>query len=113
MGQEASHNPTQSADHNVLYVDNPVGTGFSFTDDPTAYPKIVEESTDDLFILLQQFYTLFPEYQQSNFFPFGESYAGKYVPTLAFKIHNENIASINRSSNPENWVKINLGNIWR
>lgn len=112
------HNPYRwSADHNVLYVDNPVGTGFSFTDDPTAYPKIVEESTDDLFIFLQQFYTLFPEYQQSNFFPFGESYAGKYVPTLAFKIHNENIASINRSSNPENWVKINLagmgiGNGW-
>ena len=105
------HNPYRwSAHHNVLYVDNPVGTGFSFTDDSSAYPKFVEESTDDLYELLQQFFTLFPEYQSSHFFPFGESYAGKYVPTLAFKIHNENIASIKPANRPENWLKINLGN---
>ena len=105
------HNPYRwSANHSVIYVDQPVGTGFSFTDDPTAYPKIVEESTNDLYNMLQQFFHLFPEYQQNQFFPFGESYAGKYIPTLAFKIHNENIASINKTSNPENWVKINLGN---
>jgi len=106
-----------SAQHHVLYVDNPVGTGFSFTDDPLAYPRIVEESTEDLYNLLQQFFTLFPEYKLNNFFPFGESYAGKYVPTLAFKIHNENMAAIKRAEHPENWVKINLagagiGNGW-
>ena len=30
----------------MLYVDNPVGTGFSFTDDPEAYPNFVEESSE-------------------------------------------------------------------
>ena len=93
-----------SANYSVLYIDNPVGTGFSFTDDDDAYPKIVEESTQDLFIFLQQFLTLFPDLQKVEFYPFGESYAGKYVPVLAHKIHTEN-----KKAEDSKWIKINLG----
>jgi len=42
---------------------------------------------------------LFPEYQGNDFYPFGESYAGKFVPTIAKKIHDEN---------PSATIKINL-----
>lgn len=79
-----------SANHSVLYIDNPVGTGFSFTDSFDAYPNMVEESTEDLYSFLQQFLKMFPELQKCEFYPFGESYAGKYVPALAHKIHTEN-----------------------
>ena len=92
-----------SANHSVLYIDNPVGTGFSFTDHLDAYPKVVEESTEDLFLFLQQFLKMFPELQQCQFFPFGESYAGKYVPALAHRIHTEN------KKKSSKWLKINLG----
>ena len=47
----------------VLYVDNPVGTGFSYTSDRMGYPNYVNESSDDLFIALQQFFTLWYEYK--------------------------------------------------
>ena len=94
-----------SANHNVLYIDNPVGTGFSFTDHPDAYPNVIEESTEDLFIFLQQFLTMFPELQKSEFYPFGESYAGKYVPALAHKIHTENTKIGSKL------LKINLGTL--
>ena len=41
------HNPyTWAGNHSVLYVDNPVGTGFSFTDDPDDFPSFVEETTE-------------------------------------------------------------------
>ena len=81
-----------SANHSVLYIDNPVGTGFSFARNNEAYHSRLEGSTEDLYTFLQQFYQLFPELQKAKFFPFGESYAGKYVPSLAYKIHMENTA---------------------
>ena len=49
-----------------------------------------------------QFFKLFPEYQGLPFFPFGESYAGKFVPTIAKKIDAEN---------PTAEIKINLAGL--
>lgn len=51
----------------------------------------VERSTTELIIVtgLQQFFTLFSELQSVDFYVTGESYAGKYVPSIAFKIHSE------------------------
>ena len=67
-------------------------------------------AVQDLYEMLQQFFTLFPQYRDAQFFPFGESYAGKYVPSLAHKIHEENIALASRTDGRENWLRINLGN---
>jgi vitellogenic carboxypeptidase-like protein len=48
----------------------------------------------DLFDALQQFFTLFPDLRNNNdFFVTGESYAGKYVPAITFKIHTMNEAT--------------------
>ena len=47
----------------VLYIDNPVGTGFSFTDSKAGYPNYVNESSEDLFHALQQFFQMFHEYK--------------------------------------------------
>ncbi|XP_035231146.1 probable serine carboxypeptidase CPVL [Stegodyphus dumicola] len=71
----------------MIYVDNPVGTGFSFTLDDRGYVKNQEEMADDMYEFLQQFFTVFPEYRDNDFYVAGESYAGKYVPSLAYKIH--------------------------
>jgi len=75
--------------HNMLYIDNPVGAGFSFSN---KMPSTQKEVTDNLYEFLQQWYTLFPEYQSNPFYPFGESYAGKFVPSLSKKIHEMNEA---------------------
>ncbi|KAF9134223.1 hypothetical protein BGW39_007694 [Mortierella sp. 14UC] len=40
----------------------------------------------DLLIFMDQFYTRFPELKKSDLFLTGESYAGKYVPSLAYAI---------------------------
>jgi carboxypeptidase C (cathepsin A) len=73
------------------------------TDDPADYPLFIEESTDDLFEFLQQFFTLFPEHAASPFYAFGESYGGKYAPAIALKIHQEN------QQREEGKLFINLG----
>lgn len=48
----------------LLYIDNPVGAGFSFTEHIEGYPNFVNESTRDLYEALQQFFTLLPEYSK-------------------------------------------------
>lgn len=72
--------------YSMLYVDNPVGVGFSFTQEPQGYTRNDTDVARDLFEALQQFFTLFPEYVKNDFYVTGESYAGKYVPAIGYVI---------------------------
>jgi len=83
--------------HNMLYIDNPVGAGFSYS---RKLPQTQDDVSENLYNFLQQWFKLFPMYQENPFYPFGESYAGKFVPSIAKKIDEEN-------KNPEN-IRINL-----
>ncbi|XP_058302155.1 probable serine carboxypeptidase CPVL isoform X6 [Hylobates moloch] len=79
-----------------------VGTGFSFTDDTHGYAVSEDDVARDLYSALIQFFQIFPEYKNNDFYVTGESYAGKYVPAIAHLIH---------SLNPVREVKINLKGI--
>ncbi|KAL1491742.1 hypothetical protein ABEB36_012293 [Hypothenemus hampei] len=83
--------------HNVVYIDNPVGTGFSFTNG--GYAQNETKVGQDLYNGLIQFFTLFPDLQKNEFFITGESYGGKYVPAISYTIHQQN---------PNAKLKINL-----
>lgn len=63
--------------HNIIYIDNPVGTGFSFTESDDGYAKNEVDVGANLLLGLQQFFLLFPELQKNEFFVTGESYGGK------------------------------------
>ena len=76
-------------DYHVIFIDQPVGTGFSFTDDDQGYARNESDVANDMFECLQQFFTLFPQYQRNKFYLTGESYAGKYIPAIGYKIHQE------------------------
>lgn len=80
-------NYTWNKEYAVLYIDNPVGTGFSFTDNDQGYAKDEVDVGRDLYEALTQFFALFNEYHGNPFFVTGESYAGKYVPAIAHKIY--------------------------
>merc|ERR1740138_1584132 len=45
-----------------------------------------------MFTFLQNFYRQFPQYQSQDFYVFGESYAGHYVPAVAHRIWSGNKA---------------------
>ena len=81
---------------NMIYIDNPVGAGFSYSD---RLPSTEEEVENNLYEFLVQWFTLFPQFQSNPFYPFGESYAGKFVPRISKKIHDENQNSANRKIN--------------
>jgi carboxypeptidase C (cathepsin A) len=48
---------------NVIYIDNPVGAGFSYSD---KLPSTEEEVENDLYEFLIQWFQLFPQYQVST-----------------------------------------------
>ena len=50
---------------NVLFVDNPVGTGFSYVDS-NAYLHELDEMTDQFMIFLEKWFVLFPEYEHDD-----------------------------------------------
>lgn len=93
---------TWALNHHVIYIDNPVGTGFSFTKDPKGYCTDENQVGEQLYSTLYQFFQLFPELQPNKFFVTGESYGGKYVPALAYTIHKKN---------PTAKIKINMKGI--
>lgn len=92
-------NHTWVATHSVIYLDNPVGTGYSFTSDDGGYSTNQASVGLNVYTALVQFFTLFHEYQNNDFYVTGESYAGKYVPAVSYSIH---------LNNPDAKVKINL-----
>ena len=71
------------------YIWNTHSVGFSFSD---KLPTTNDDVTDNLYEFLQQWYKLFPEYQSNPFYPFGESYAGKFVPAIVKRVHEMNEA---------------------
>lgn len=96
--------------YHLLYIDNPVGTGFSFTENIQGYAQSQDDVARDLYSALSQFFQIYTDYAFSPFYVTGESYAGKYVPTISYKIHVEN-------RNPQRKITINLqglamGNGW-
>lgn len=76
--------------HHLIYFDNPVGTGFSFTDHDEGYSTNETHVGNNLHNALVQFFQLFPELQSRKFFVTGESYGGKYVPAVSHAIHRQN-----------------------
>lgn len=70
---------------NVIYVDHPVGAGFSF-DDSHRYPSTLEEMVDHLMRFLRRFLRLFPEYEERDFYIAGESYGARVAVALAQRV---------------------------
>lgn len=82
---------TWNSKNSMLYIDNPVGTGFSFTDKDEGFATNEVDVARDLYSCLTQFFQVFSELQNNAFYVTGESYAGKYVPAIGYKIHEENL----------------------
>ncbi|KAM3551673.1 hypothetical protein ARSEF4850_007756 [Beauveria asiatica] len=79
---------------NVLYIDQPVNTGFSHG---SAVNTTVAASKD-IYALLSHFFQQLPRYAALDFHVAGESYAGHYIPTDAVEILSHAGSGINLKS---------------
>mgnify|MGYP001107193168 FL=1 len=94
-----SRNITWNSKYHLIYIDQPVDTGYSFTRNKEGLAHNEDDVARDLYAMLTQFFVLFDDYSESPFYVTGESYGGKYVPAIVYKIHVEN---------PQAKKKINL-----
>ncbi|KAL6615448.1 hypothetical protein ACP70R_037718 [Stipagrostis hirtigluma subsp. patula] len=70
----------------ILFVDSPVGAGFSFSKHPKGYEVGDVLSSLQLHEFLIKWFSDHPEYLVNPFYIGGDSYAGKLVPFLTQKI---------------------------
>lgn len=74
---------------NMLFLESPVGVGFSYSNTSSDYSQLGDDFTaNDSYNFLQKWFLKFPSYQNRSFYIAGESYAGKYVPELAELIYD-------------------------
>ncbi|KAL4203587.1 hypothetical protein AMTRI_Chr01g104660 [Amborella trichopoda] len=77
---------------NVLFLESPAGVGYSYSNTTTDYALSGDQRTaSDAYIFLINWFERFPEYKNREFYISGESYAGHYVPQLAYQVlrHNQ------------------------
>jgi len=90
---------------NLLFVDQPLGTGFSSTDKPDHYARNEDMVASYFYRFLTLFVEKFPEYKGRPFYITGESYAGHYIPAIT--------AYIVEKQNPDiNLISSAIGNGW-
>ncbi|KAL0852995.1 hypothetical protein ABMA27_012778 [Loxostege sticticalis] len=74
--------------HSLVFIESPVGTGYSFTNHKDGFARDIATNSKHLYNALGQFLTLFPELREAPLFIAGQSYAGLTVPALAMEIHS-------------------------
>jgi carboxypeptidase D len=104
---------------NLLFIDQPVGTGLSYTMNRNKYPRNDDEVNNDFIRFLDDFFRLHSRYVSivngkkttRRLLFAGESHAGHYIPSIVAAIIKRNIAA----ASPEYIIPIEgiaLGNPW-
>ncbi|PSR89928.1 Serine carboxypeptidase-like [Actinidia chinensis var. chinensis] len=75
---------------NLIYVDQPTGTGFSYSSNDDDIRHDEDGVSNDLYDFLQAFFKQHPQYAKNDFYITGESYAGHYIPAFATRVQKGN-----------------------
>jgi carboxypeptidase C (cathepsin A) len=94
---------------NILYIDQPVGTGMSFILNQTGLLRNESQIDVQFYNFLQQFFLIFEDYTVSDMYITGESYAGVYIPYISQYIIK---ANSNQQGIPINLIGVAIGNGW-
>ncbi|OON82724.1 S10 family serine carboxypeptidase-like protein [Streptomyces tsukubensis] len=101
---------TWNQEAHVVYWDQPIGTGYSYSDEPAEYVQDEATLSHMFWQGLQEFFRLHPEYVRCPLYVCGESYAGKYVPAIALEIDKQN--GTDSGGQQLNLKGIAVGNGW-
>ncbi|UJR07017.1 hypothetical protein I4U23_011305 [Adineta vaga] len=67
---------------NLLFIDQPIGTGFSYADGDQ-FIKDLDKMAEHFLGFLDRYVEIFPEFLQQDIYLAGESFAGQYIPYIA------------------------------
>ncbi|XP_004292215.1 PREDICTED: serine carboxypeptidase-like 50 [Fragaria vesca subsp. vesca] len=83
----------------LVFLDNPIGTGFSVASSPEEIPSNQLDVARDLFAAITEFIELDHVFKSRPVYITGESYAGKYIPAIGYYILQRNIDGSDRRVN--------------
>jgi len=89
----------------VLFIDQPLGTGFSFANSVFDHRINEHQVSLDFFNFLINFYNKYPEFKHRELYLAGESFAGHYIPAIANFLHATKIKIVRPDG-------IMIGNGW-
>ncbi|XP_057806085.1 serine carboxypeptidase-like 50 [Salvia miltiorrhiza] len=74
----------------LLFLDNPIGSGFSIAASTQEIPRNQYDVAEHLFVAIKKFIGLDATFKSRPVYITGESYAGKYVPAIGYYILKKN-----------------------
>ena len=74
----------------MLFIEQPIGVGFSYSNDDLDYINGDEGAAKDMYSMILGFLDQFPQYKSNDFYITAESYGGHYMPTTAKYIVDNN-----------------------
>ncbi|KFK38584.1 hypothetical protein AALP_AA3G132700 [Arabis alpina] len=92
---------------NIIYLDQPVGAGFSYSTNPFANRPSDKGSVKRLDEFVRKWLAKHPEYFSNPFYVTGNSYSGKVIPAIVQEISNGNYICCKPQINLQGYV---LGN---
>ena len=94
-GSLHARNASWNNKFDVLYVDQPAGTGFSVAQEG-AYARNQDDVAEAFSAFMANFYHAYPNPRSKQLWLTGESYAGKYLPSIAarFVTHGIPVAGV-------------------
>ncbi|XP_043478946.1 retinoid-inducible serine carboxypeptidase-like [Leptopilina heterotoma] len=95
-------------DYNILFIDSPVGTGFSYVDSNEGIPKTDKQVAMDLLTLIEKFFNDFPNLSNVPTYIVGQSYGGKIAVLFAY----EWLQKIQNGWNITNLKGVELSSPW-
>ena len=69
----------------MIYIDQPVGTGFSYGE---PLLTTMDEAASEFATLVTNIWETFPQLKTKDLYMTGESYAGKYIPRFSWELFN-------------------------
>ncbi|CAA2999084.1 serine carboxypeptidase-like 18 [Olea europaea subsp. europaea] len=79
---------------NIIFIDWPVGTGFSYANTSKGYSSSDTKSAKDNYTFLRKWLLNHPMFMKNRLYVVGDSYGGKLVPMVALEISKGNGAGL-------------------